>query len=466
MGGMSNGVQQLLNLLFGICLARLLNADDYGMIGMLTIFAALASALIESGFTNALARKKDAGEKDFNAVFWCSLLIGISLYLLLFSCAPLISRFFHQPDLVPLARFLFVGFVISSTAIVPNALFYRQLEVKPKAVAQIAGLIISGIVGIILAWKGFSYWGIATQNIVYVSVFTTLMWWQTEWHPTLHINLRPVKEMLGFSSKLMLTNVFLHINNNIISVLLGRWYTRSDVGNYTQASKWNTIGYSLITNMISGIAMPVLTSVSDDRNRQRKVFRKMLRFTAFVSFPSMLGLALTANEFIVITITEKWLPAAQLLQLLCVMGAFSPIASLYTNLIISDGRGSTFMYGSMALGLLQLLILSIMQQYGIFMMVEAYVGLYILWLLFWHYWAHRIMQIRLTEALKDIMPFLVITLIALAAGYMTTLTIENIYLRMMAKVAVVGFVYLTIMRLTNATILNESIQYIKKRRHG
>ena len=466
-GGMSNGIQQLLNLLFGICLARLLNADDYGMVGLLTIFMLLAGAFIESGFTNSLAKKKDADHRDFNAVFWCSLLIGIALYLLLFVSAPLIARFFRQPALVPLSRYIFLGFVISSTAIVPNALFYRQLEVKQKALAQIVGLILSGIVGIIMAWQGYSYWGIATQNIVYVSVFSILMWWQTSWRPTLNIDLSPVKAMFGFSSKLMLTNVFLHINNNIMSVLLGRWYTRSDVGNFTQANKWNTMGFSLIANMISGVAMPVLTSVADNRDRQRKVFRKMLRFAAFVSFPLMLGLALVANEFIIITITDKWLPAARLLQLLCVMGAFAPIASLYTNLIISDGRGNTFMYGSMALGLLQIAVLSILRHAGITTMVAAYAALYAAWLLVWHYWAHCIMGLRLTEALKDILPFLLITVIALATAHLTASPIGNVYLRFAGKIAVAAVVYLGIMRLANATILNESIEYLfKYKRHG
>lgn len=461
-GGLSNGVQQLLNLVFGIFLARLLNADDYGMVGMLAIFSLLATAFIESGFTNSLARKKDASHRDFNAVFWCSLLIGVVLYAVLFVSAPLIARFFHQPELVPLSRFLFIAFVISSTAIVPNALFYRQLEVKKKAIAQITALMVSGVVGITMAWHHLSYWGIATQNVVYVTVFTVLMWWNTSWRPTLHIDFKPVREMLSFSSKLMLTNVFLHVNNNILSVLLGRWYTRADVGNYTQANKWNTMGYSLIANMISGVAMPVLNSVSDNRGRQRQVFRKMLRFTAFVSFPLMFGLALVSEEFITIAITDKWLPAAHLMQLLCIMGAFAPISTLYTNLIISDGRGNTYMWGSIGLGLMQIAVLTTMRQLGIVPMVATYAGLYVAWLLVWHYWAHRILGLSILEVLKDVVPFLLITAIALVATHFATQPIANVYLRFGAKIGCAALIYIGIMRLANAAILKESIEYIFK----
>lgn len=461
-GGLSNGVQQLLNLLFGIFLARLLGAKDYGMVGMLTIFSLLASALIESGFTNALARKKDASHRDFNAVFWCSLGIGVALYVVLFACAPLIAAFFHQDVLVPLSRMLFAGFVISSLATVPNAIFYRSLQVKPKAIAQISAIAVSGTVGIIMAMNGMSYWGIATQSLTYVTVFTVLMWAQTKWHPTLDIELRPVREMFAFSSKLMITNVFLHVNNNILSVLLGRWYTPADVGNYTQANKWNTMGYSLIGNMIGGVAMPVLSQVGGDRSRQHNIFRKMLRFAAFVSFPLMLGLALVSEEFITITITDKWIAAAQLMQMLCIMGAFAPITVLYTNLIISDGRSSTFMYGSIGLGLLQLAVLSCLRLTGITVMVAVYVGVYVLWMLFWQYWAHRIIRLRLIEALKDIAPFLLATAASAALAFAVTMKMENIWLRFIVKAVVMVSAYLAIMKVTKAVVMKEAIHFLIK----
>ena len=350
-GGFSNGIQQLLNLFFGIFLARLLNADDYGMVGMLTIFIAVAGTLQESGFTNALTNKREVTHKDYNAVFWFSTLTGITMYILLFLSAPLIADFYDKPELVPLARYLFIGFLISSSATAHNAVLFKNLMVKQKAMSQIIALTLSGIIGVIMAFNGMTYWGIATQSVVYILVVTICFWHFSPWRPTLNIDFRPLKSMFGFSSKILVTNIFTQINNNIFSVLLGKFFSEAEVGYYTQANKWNTMGHSLITGMVSGVAQPVLTEVANDAGRQRNVFRKMLRFTAFISFPAMFGLALIAHELIVISVTDKWLDSVPILQLLCIWGAFLPILSLYSNLIISKGKSDIYMWNTIALGI-------------------------------------------------------------------------------------------------------------------
>ena len=318
-GGFSNGIQQLLNLLFGIILLRMLDATDYGMIGMLAIFTAIANSIQESGFTAALANKQVFRHEDYNAVFWFSFLMGASLYLLLFFCAPLIADFYKTPQLVPLSRFLFLGFLISSCGTAHNAVLFKKLMVKEKAKATIIALLCSGTIGIVMAYNGMAFWGLAVQQITYISIANALLWHFSQWRPTFSFNFKPIREMLPFSSKLLITNVFHYINDNIFSVLLGRFYTSQDVGYYTQANKWTNMGFSLISNMINGVSQPVLVETSSDAMRQKNIFRKMLRFTAFVSFPSMFGLALIANEFIVIAVTAKWQACVPIMQILCIL---------------------------------------------------------------------------------------------------------------------------------------------------
>ena len=320
-GGFSNGIQQLLNLLFGIFLARLLTPADYGMVGMLAIFSLIASSIQESGFTAALVNKKEVTHNDYNAVFWFNATISLSLYLLLFLCAPLIADFYHTPELTPLARYSFIGFFIASLGISHSAYLLRNLMVKQRALSSVIGLTVSGITGVTLAYFGFSYWGIATQSIVYVAVNTACYWHFTRWRPSLQFNFTPIKEMFGFSGKLLVTNVFNHINNNLFSVILGKFYTEKEVGYYNQANKWCGMGQLFISGMINGVAQPVLTKVSDDLERQKRVFRKMLRFTAFVSFPAMLGLGIVSEELITITITDKWYSSIPIMQILCISGA-------------------------------------------------------------------------------------------------------------------------------------------------
>ena len=461
-GGLSNGLQQLLGMIFGIFLARLLTPADYGMVGMLAIFATIANCMQESGFTAALTNKKDATHKDYNAVFWCSFGIGVVLYILLFACAPLIARFFRTPELTPLARFVFLGFLISSTGTAHNAILFKTMKVKERSKAMLFSLILSNVTGITMAYCGMSYWGIATQTLLYITFYSLFMWHYSPWRPTFEFDFSPIREMLPFSMKLLITNIFHYINENLFSVLLGRFYTRKEVGYYTQAYKWTNMGQMVISGVINGVAQPVLVNSGKSNADQQHVFRKILRFTAFITFPSMLGLAFIAPEFITITITEQWLQSAAIMQILCVWGAFIPIRYLYTNLYISQGKSDIFMWNMIALNGVQIVVLLLMMSRGVLAMATAYVCVNLAWMLIWHYQAHRLIGIRLLHALKDIAPYLLTTLIAIGVGYLASRSIASIYVRIAAKIAVTAAVYLSVLWLSGSVIFHESVDYLKK----
>ena len=305
-GGLSNGVQQVIGLIVGVFLARMLTQSDYGMVGMLTVFSSLASALQEGGFISALNRKKDVTDNDYNAVFWTSSLVSLFFYLVLFFCAPLIADFYGIPELKSLARYVFIGFFITSLGIAPKAYLFRNMMVRENAVISISCMLLSGIVGLTMAAYGFAYWGIATQTIVWVSTITILSFYFSKWRPSFRIDFSPIKEIIGYSSKLIITSVFNVININIFPVILGKMYTPHEVGNFTQAKKWNDMGITFLGGMFSGILQPIFAKTEDDTERQKRVFRKLLRFTAFIGFPAMFGLALVSKEFIVILLTVKW----------------------------------------------------------------------------------------------------------------------------------------------------------------
>ncbi len=459
-GGLSNGIQQLLNLIIGIFLARLLSQSDYGMVGMLAIFTALGTTLQEGGFISALSKRKHASYDDFNAVFWTSVGIGVTIYLLLFFSAPLIARFYGEPRLVPLSRYIFLSFLISSFSTAPRAYMFRNMMVRETSIMTTISLAVSGIVAIAMAYLGMAYWGIATQTIVYISLNTCQSFRITRWRPSRKVSLRPIREMIGFSSRLIITNVFNIINQNVFSVILGRLYTPHDVGNYTQANKWNTMGSSLISNMLHGIAQPVFTRVEDDIVRQKKILRKLLRFTAFVSFPLMLGLALVSKEFIVILITEKWLESAKIMQFLCVAGAFTPISMLFAHLIISRGHSSTYMWCTIGLCVLQTIVALSMAPHGVHAMVAAYTVVSIAWTWVWLRMAHRETFITFREFLRDISPYFLLSLVLCIAAYFITLGIDNIYLRLLAKILLVAIPYLVILWFLGSTILKESVKFI------
>jgi len=463
-GGVSNGVQQVLNLVFGVFLARMLSQSDYGMVGMLTIFSALAGALQEGGFISALNRKKDVSHRDYNAVFWTSVLVSLFCYLLLFLSAPLISDFYGEPELKSLSRYIFLGFFISSLGIAPRAYLFRNMMARENAIISFFCQFLSGVVGLSLAAMGFAYWGIATQTIVYVSIVTTLSFYFSKWRPSFKIDFSPIKEIIGFSSKLIITNIFSVININVFPVILGKLYTPHEVGNYTQANKWKDMGCYVISGMLGGIAQPVFAKTDDDIVRQKMVFRKLLRFTAFVSFPAMFGLALVAKEFIVILLTEKWIESARIMQMLCIAGAFSPISGLFASLIISRGKSTTYMWGCIMSCIVQFLAVFSVANYGINCMIQFYVIINILCLFFWHYFAYKEIGISLSEMIKDISPYLILTTILVIAAALLTENVSNLYVRFIVKVLFVVSLYTFILWMFGSTIFKESLKFISSLR--
>lgn len=458
-GGFSNGMQQLLGLVFGIFLARTLDAHDYGMVGMLAVFSAVAGTIQESGFTAALANKKTVTDDDYNAVFWFSTLAAVCMYGALFFCAPLIAAYFGEPGLVPLSRVVFLGFLVSSAGIAHNARLFREMRVKEMSKLSILSLTLAGCVGLGLAWMGMGYWSLAWQSVTYIAGVALLRWYYSGWHPTLHIDFRPLRGMLNFSLKLLLTNMVNQLNNNVFSVILGKYYTPSDVGCFTQANKWVAMGQQTAGGMINGVAQPVFARVDGDGGRRVRVLRKMLHFTCFVSFPALLGLGFVSRELIVVAIGEKWLPAVPVMQLLCVFGALWPVISLYFQVAISRGRSDIYFWSNLLFGGMQIGVACLMYRFGILWMVAANVAGYVLLLLAWQFIMWRLAQFPWREAARGILPYAGCTVLALAATYYATSFIDTLWLLLLAKVTVAALLYVLLMRLGKSGILAECIGY-------
>ena len=462
--GLSNTVCQIMSLFFGVFLARVLTPDDYGPIGMLAIFTAIAGSLQDSGFVIAIANRKNVTHDDYNAVFWFNILISMFMYAVLFACAPLIADFFNQPLLVSLSRYHFLGFVIAGFGIAPSSYLFRELKVKQRSIALMLAISISGITGITLALNGFSYWGIATHSITYMLVRTIAYWYFTPWRPSFKVNFAPLKYLFAFSYRLLITNLFQRFNWNIFSFILGKFYSRSDVGNYSKAADWFNMGGEVVNGMVNAVAQPVLIRVGDDSERQLRVFRKMLRFTAFVASPLMLGLSLVSKELIVVFITDKWIESAGMLQVLAVWGAFMPLQSMLTNLLVSRGKVSVFMWCTIIQGLLTLSLLLLLLPLGIRNMIVAYCVFNALWLLVWRYFAHKEIKIKLWMFLTDILPYLLLATLVMVATHHLTAFIDNMYALLVTRIAVAGFLYIAIAWAVRSKELDEIMNFVFKRK--
>ena len=463
-GGLNNGLVQIIGALFGIVILRHLAPDDYGKISMLMVFPALASILQESGFTAALCNLKEPTHRDYNAVFWFNIGVSALLYGALFFCAPLIARFYNDPSLLPLSRYLFLGFFISSWGTVQRAYLFVHLMNKESCIIALTSLVLSNTVGLLMVLAGFSYWGLATQNILFILIVAVMNWWYSPWRPTLQIDMAPVRKMFGFSSKLLFTNIINTLSSQAFSFLLGKFYGDYTAGIYGNARKWDDMCANTINGMVTGVALPVLSKVRDERERYRQVFRKMLRFVSFVSFPCMLGMGFVAREFLLVVVGPKWEASAELLSMFSVYGAIFPLMTLYGQMVIGQGKSQINMWCTIGLSSLILIGLWALHPFGVHTMVVYFIALNALWLLVWQFFALRLIRLSFWHAFCDVAPFLLLSLGSMAVAWTATRAIENIYLLLAGKIALTALCYVGILWILRARILRESIDYFLHKR--
>ncbi len=462
-GGLNSGIQQLVGLAFGIVLGRLLSPSDYGMMAMISIFSLVATALQDSGFRTALTNIEHPKDEDYNSVFWFNIIMASSLYLILFFAAPLIGEYYHTPRVVPLCRYAFLSIVIASFGTAQSAYLFKHLRAKQQAEAGALAVILSSLTGVGMAFAGMAYWSLATQGLVYVGINTLLQWHFSPWRPSIHgITFAPVRRMFRFSCKILATTIMTHVNNNVLNILLGHYFTPRDTGNYNQAYQWNTKCYSLVQSMVAQVAQPVLVSLNGEEGRQKDVFRKMMRFTAFITFPLLFGFGLVAKEFIVIAIGEKWLASAQLIQILCISGATMPLSTLFSNMIISKGRSGTFFWCTFTLGLVQIATMVLIWPMGIRSMVIAYTILNTSWLLVWLFFVRRLIGYGYWMFFCDVMPFALAAAGVMGVAYIATMPLSNLIALLISRFIIAVVLYYVVMKIARVKILAECERFVKR----
>ena len=446
-GGLNSGLQQVIGLAFGIVLGRLLCPDDYGMMAMISIFSLVATALQDSGFRTALTNLHNPTAEDYNSVFWFNILMATTLYLILFFAAPLIGEYYHTERVVPLCRYSFLVIIIASLGTAQSAYLFKNLKARQQATAAAVAVLMSNMVGVTMACAGFAYWALATQNLIYVAVNIGIQWHYSPWRPTLHgITFAPVRRMFRFSCKVLATTIVNHVNNNVLNILLGHYFSPRDTGNFNQAYQWNMKSYSLVQSMVLQVAQPVLVGLDDDAERQ---------------LPLLFGFALVSREFIVLALTEKWLASASLLQLLCISGAVMPLCALFNNMVVSKGRSDILLWCTFSLGLLQTLMMLVIWPWGIHVMVVAFVAINVSWLFVWLYFVRRLTGYGYLMFARDVLPFAAAAVAVMGLTYLATQPIHNLWGLLLARIAIAATAYYAIMRAAHVAILDECMAFVR-----
>lgn len=395
----------------GIVLARLLDPEEWGLIGMLTIFISVSQAFIDSGFSNALIRKENCTNTDYSTVFFFNISVGAILYFVLFFCAGPVSRFYEEPQLFLLVRILGIGLLISSLTIIQRTRLTREINFKLQAKVSIIASLSSGILSIFLAIYGFGVWSLVAKTISQSLVTLVLLWTLNRWKPLLVFSKTSFLGMFKFGYKLLLSGLIYTLNNNIFYLIIGKFFSANDLGYYSRADQFKNLPSSSITGIIQRVSYPVLSSIQDDQALLKNGYKKLVKSTMFITFILMTGMAAVAKPMIIVLIGDKWLPAVPFLQLLCFVGMLFPLHALNLNILQVKGRSDLFLKLEVIKAVLMIPVILIGIKAGIYSMISAMIVTSLLAYFLNSYYSGSLINYPSREQVLDILPSFFIALI-------------------------------------------------------
>lgn len=443
---------QITYAVVGIILANTLFPEDFGLIGIITVFSAFLSIFVDSGFTVALIQRKDISDRDYNTIFLFNLSVSIALYLLLFFLAPLIAEWFGDPRLIPLSRTMFLTVILQAFGLVQSSILMRNMHMRAFAISNIVPLLISGTIAVILALNGYGPWALVAQALALAATRSILLWVQNSWRPRFQFDKNSFISLYTTSKNMFLTSFTGTLFQNLYPLIIGIWYSIKDLGYYVQADRWSKMGYTALGQALGQSLFPALSSIQDDPERMQRVFGKTNRTAAYLSFPFFLGLIMVATPLFHILFGSKWDASIPLFQLLLVKGIFFVFTTLMTNYITAQGKTKTvFHLELMKNGVILLaILLTVRISIPALVLGQAVAALihYIIALVVTSRTTHYSIQ----QQLKDIAPYILIGGVMCALLMLVPLITSNQYWLLALQITVGCFVYIGINKLMHSTI--------------
>lgn len=409
------GIQFVLTII----IARLVLPSDYGLIAMLNIFLAIAQVFVDSGFSNALIQKKDRTEADFSTVFYFNSLISIVFYLLLYISAPYIASFYKEPDLSPVTRWIGLNIIISGFSIVQRAKLTINVDFKKQAKASLTAVLISGIIGILLAYKGWGVWALVFQTLSNSLLNTLLLWIFAKWVPKWTFSRESFSVLFSFGSKLLLSGLLHTIYINLYSLVIGKRYSSMDVGFYNRAYQFASFPSINIVGIINRVIYPIQCEMQDDDKRLKTSFIKYLRMSCFIVFPLMIIVATLSKPLILLLLTEKWLPVAELLSILCFAYMWYPVMVVNNQILNVKGRSDYFLYAEILKKVIAITILFITLPFGVWTLCWGIVVYNFFDMVIIFYYSKKVISVKYLEQIRNIMPFFFISLLTGGVVYLS-----------------------------------------------
>lgn len=460
---------QGIHFLVTLVLARILTPKDFGLIGMLAVFIAIAQSLIDSGFSLALIRKQDRSDSDNSTVFYFNIVTSLFVYLLLYVIAPLVALFFHEPQLTELMRVLCIVVIINSFAVIQRVQYTATINFKVQAKATTIAAILSGLIGIYMAFQGFGVWALVYQQLSSAFFNTILLWFFSTWRPRFIFSWKSFKELYLFGFNLMIVGIVETLYQNSYQIFIGRFFSAADLGHFTQAKHIATLPSSNISGIIGRVTYPIMSSIQEDNNRLSIVYRQLARVIAFGVFPLMCGLAALAFPIIEFLIGSQWHFAAELMVPLSFSMMFYPIHAINMNVLQVKGKSKLYLKSEMIKKVISIAFLVGTIPFGIIVMCYGRIVSSVLTLLVNMFYTSRQVEISLFILVKDLLPVLSLSLGMFVIVLLTTAGIENSYVQLCVGILLgilfylVGAYLLKIKELKYIHVLFKKLNYGIKR---
>jgi O-antigen/teichoic acid export membrane protein len=402
-----------------IVIARILTPADYGVIGLLTVFTAISLILIDSGFSTALIRKTDATRTDLSSVFYFNLLIGVLVYGALYLASPYIAAFYEIPELTGYARLLFLIIPINSFGLIQNVVLQKRLQFRKSAVASVSASLLSGAIGIIMAYSGYGIMSLVVQQIS-MCLFNTLLYMlQVRWVPAPTFSIASIKGMFSFSVNLMLQSLINTVMKNIFTLIIGKYYSKTEVGYYNQASRFGDVSASAITPIVTKVSFPALAAVQDDVRKVKSQYKRLISMTCFIICPLTALMFVIAEPLFLLLLKERWLPAAPYFQLLCLYGSTLPIMHLSYNIYKLYKKGRLLVVLDSCLHVLIIAVIFLTIGYGVSAMLWGqFAAMAIMFFVNMHY-SGKLISFSVKEQLRTVFPSYGLALLTGAAVWFT-----------------------------------------------
>lgn len=417
---------QGITFIVGLVLARLLSPAEYGLIGICLIFTTVLNGIVDSGFSNALIRKKDVTNEDYITMFITNMVISIILYVLLFFASPLIAKFFEREELTALVRVMGTILIINALSITQVTVLTKQIDFKTKTKASIISAGVSGVVGISMAYAGFGVWSLVAQQVSRQILYTVCLWIFNRWWPSFDFSHSSFKYMWGFGWKLMVSGLINNIWNQLYQVVVGKFYSPATLGQYSRSQEYANIFSSNITTIVQRVSYPVLADIQDDKARMVTAYRRVIKTTMFVTCVCMISLGAVAEPLIYCLIGPRWYEAATYLPLICVSMSLYPLHAINLNMLQVQDRSDIFLYLEIAKKILSIAPICIGIFINIYWMLVVSIITGIISFFLNAYYTGKKLNYTSFKQLKDVAPdYAIAFAIAISIYFLKYLPISN-----------------------------------------